>query len=294
MSYTVELVTPETPLGIIEQLFARSGEIIHLDAGREQYCGGVEGSPDAKEDVEDLFPQKKSVAGGSEYDREDFYIQRRYVALDPIAGVVAYCDIRYPVTEKSEGYPDFAIYKDDSKERPDQTVMIVYVALSCSFTMSNEKVGDKSVREIIADKKKADASLPNAGKFIKQEIGRQLVDEFGVDRVIFVSLSIDSAVAQHRKNGGKFFKEEEGFSIFGALKSPATKGNVLQTFMENAMSSNEFLFSRTIDTLVKRLEREGFYVVYPPPGGGRRRRNKKTLRRRRRRTYKKKTARRRL
>ena len=262
MAYTVELVIPDTSADIIRQMFQRSGEII---GDRFDFaCGGIEGSPDIKKDVDDLFPQKK-FAGDSAY------IQRRYIALDKVAGVVGYCDIRYPITKESTTeYPDLAIYDYDK----DQKVLIVYVALSCSFTLSNEKVGEKSVRELITDKKKADAGLPNVGKFIKQEIGRMLVKDFGVNRVMFLSISVPTAKEQHRKNGGKFFIDE-GFSIFKPMTSIVTKLNVVDTFMKNAMSSDEFLSSDTPEDLEQTLNEDGFYVMYPPLGGGRRRTRKR-------------------
>jgi hypothetical protein len=268
-AYTVELVTEATPPDIIRQMFERSGEI------RDDYaCGGIEGSPDIEKDVRDLFPQKKHAGGRA-------YIQRRYITRDPIAGVVGYCDIRYPITEESEGYPDFAIY-DYGK---DQKVLIVYVALSCSFTLSNQKVGEMTVRDIITAKREANRGLPNVGKFIKQEIGRMLMEEFRVNRVMLLSISLDSAKAQHRKNGGRFFTDE-GFSIFEPMTSSVTKLKVIETFMQNAMTSIEFLYSDNPEEVQETLREDGFYVMYPPLGGGRRRtrrrRAKKPTKRRRR------------
>jgi hypothetical protein len=79
---------------------------------------------------------------------------------------------------------------------------------------------------------------------------------------------------------------DEGFSIFEPMTSSVTNQNVVETFMQNAMSSDEFLNSDSAEKLQETLREDGFYVMYPPLGGGRRRtrrrRAKKPTKRRRR------------
>ena len=200
--------------------------------------------------------------------------QRDYCAIQPVAGVIGYCRVTFN--------PNLILYHKvpGGGGLWDRRVMIALVNSSCSFTLSSDYIAgsaEKTVRAFFTENLPAfkSAGVPSVGKYIKQEVSRQLSAEFGVDQVILISEAFEEALDQHKKNGAKVFSEVG----YGILENLVTEHGF---DAEDAINHSGYFLEKKlhdVDGLI--------YTVFPPgaaAGGGRRRRrirNHKTMRKRR-------------
>jgi hypothetical protein len=179
-----------------------------------------------------------------------------YIARDPDFGVIGYCNIEM-------GDDIYYNVPDPSKPSEyDYTAKVATVPASCSFTLSPE------IKDGIAGKIKGGA--PNVGRYIKEEIGRQICEEYEVDKVIFISDALPKALPNHKKNGAKVFSEI-GLGVLDNLRS-VVGSSIYQRMIEvQFFSAATGTNTEVVRTQISNPNR--IYVEYPPiAGGGRRRR----------------------
>jgi len=180
----------------------------------------------------------------------------------------------------------YHLVRADDPSRYDYTAKVVYVDISCSFTLSGDKTGIKgyqTVKEIIGSRKGAFGSdLPNMGKFIKESLGYALCNgERGgerVDATIFISTPIDGVAAtQHVKNGSVLLNAG-GDGLFDNFVG--RDGSGIFEVMHHIGFFNQIFRTRNAGEVYGMLAGK-LFLRYPPlKGGGRRRRRKhKTIRR---------------
>jgi len=243
-----------------EELFARlQPRIVESQTEGAKYPDGTARAScyaEPSDTFEDRIPRR--LKNGNQ--------QRDYCAIQPVAGVIGYCRLTFT--------PNLIFYHKVPGGGGvwDRQVMIALVNSSCSFTLSSDYIAgsaEKTVRAFFTENLQVfkSAGVPSVGKYIKQEVSRQLCAEFKVDQVILISEAFEEALAQHKKNGAKVFSEI-GYGI-----------------LENLVTVNGFDAEDAInhsDYFLERKLRDGdgiIYTVFPPiPGGGRRRRRRKTVR----------------
>jgi len=187
------------------------------------------------------------------------------------AGVIGYCRLN--------------AWKDDIYVHSVRgyTATVVFVKSLCSFTLSNDvstKSG-RSVREIMREKKeRLGGAFPRVGKYVTEAIGYKLCNLFKVDKVIFISMSYESAMPDHIKNGSVRIDDAQ----LEDLDQLTTGGvNLLQRMVETDFTGGSPVSD--VDMLTNRLLYLRHVVFrYPDDAGGGGRRRHKTLRNRRKRT----------
>ena len=240
----------------------------------------------------DIYPGGTRCPGGRAYDtpNEAFYPKgddlrpdvtiEQYIVTDPDAGVVGYCSV-----EVTDDIYYHLVRPADDPSRYDYTAKVVYVDISCSFTLSLDNTGttgNEPVERIIG-RKRATGKLPNVGKFIKEIVGYTLCSSEKVDVTIFISTPMDDkAAAQHLKNGSVLLNPG-GDGLFDNLVTD--RGLGIFERMNDIGFFDQIVRTHTAAD-VYGLFGGKLFLRYPPlRGGGRRRRSRRRRRRSYRRTY---------
>jgi hypothetical protein len=229
----------------------------------------------------EIYPGGATCPGGRAYGtpNEAFYPKgddmrpdvtiEQYIVTDPDAGVIGYCSV-----EITDDIYYHLVRPADDRSRYDYTAKVVYVDISCSFTLSKDNtgtMGGETVERIIG-RKRSTGKLPNVGKFIKEMLGYALCSSEKVDATIFISTPMDDkAAAQHLKNGSVLLNPG-GDGLFDNLVTEQGL-DIFERMNDNGFF-DQIVRTRTAADVYGMFGGK-LFLRYPPlMGGGRRRRRR--------------------